>query len=161
MDYSAAGVSLIYVALIVSGCALHERPRDRRMDDNGLPRCPVTSATDFTAPESLQCWFAARRAMWRITEQESHYTVLVARVAALDRRDADDIAARIVRAHRREFAEILVYVSTGDSGDAHSSAETVLQPDERNAKTAGRAIRRVRWTADEGFETLDFTAPSR
>jgi hypothetical protein len=104
--------------------------------------CAAGAVHDPLSVDALQCWFAAPHGRWRTLSHESHYAVLVVEVEAADIRDADGIARQFVDAERGTFSEILVYV-------------------QREARTAGDAIRRVRWTSELGFEGLDFNASPR
>ena len=59
---------------------------------------------------------------------------------AADVRDAEIIARRFVTSQRHTFSEILLYV-------------------QRELRSAGNIVRRIRWTLDGGFEALDFNLP--
>ena len=112
------------------------------LPDIGIKACPASAAHDLLSIDALQCWFTAPHGRWRTLSHESHYAVLVVEVEAADIRDADGIARQFVDAERETFSEILLYV-------------------QREARAAGDAIRRVRWTSDLGFESLDFNAVPR
>ena len=130
--------AILLVACVVQSCASKHPVRN----DFGVARCPAGADEDPLSVNALQCWFAAPRDRWRIVSHESHYAVLVVQVEARNVRDADDIARRFVARERETFSEILVYVRPEDAD-------------------AGRT-RRVRWTRDNGLETMDFrTRPER
>jgi hypothetical protein len=75
--------------------------------------------------------------------RESHFSVLVVYVEATNIRDADVIARRFVDSEHQSFSEILIYAALAAAPGP--------------AKT-----RRVSWTRDAGFETLEFTtSPER
>jgi hypothetical protein len=109
--------------------------------DLGIRPCPVSSVDHLLSTDALQCWFAAPNGRWRTVSHESHYAVLVVGIEAADIRDAEAIARRFVTAERETFSEILLYV-------------------QNELPTEGDFVRRVRWTADSGFETLDFNSPN-
>jgi hypothetical protein len=131
-------------ALLLASCALTAACATRRpvASDYGVPPCPPEAADRLLSDEALQCWFQAPRGRWRTLKQESHFDVLVVRVEARDSRDAGDIARRFVAAGQLEFSEILLYVQPEPPADP-------------------TAIRRVRWTRESGFETLDFSEHER
>jgi hypothetical protein len=122
-----------------AGCAGRRPPV---LPDIGITACPVSAAHDLLSVDALQCWFTAPHGRWRTLSHESHYAVLVVEVEAADIRDAESIARQFVDAERGTFSEILLYV-------------------QRQARSAGDGIRRVRWTSDLGFESLDFDASPR
>lgn len=122
--------------LVTSGAGSCVATRGAR-NDLGLPTCHVVGS-DLLAADALQCWFAGQHGRWRTLSHESHYTVLVVNVEAADLRDANDVARQFVSHHKASFSEILVYV--------------------RDAAADTRRIRRIRWTADAGFESIDFAA---
>jgi hypothetical protein len=128
--------SLVCLGLAASGCAAHHAPLPR--SDYGIQPCPATAGERLLTTDALQCWFDASHGRWRTVSHESHYAVLVVNVEATDVRDAETIARRFVERERRTFTEILVYV--------------------QESLKAGM-IRRVRWTTDAGFETIDFVTP--
>lgn len=123
--------------LVATACAGRHRVA---RSDLGIHPCPVSAADQLLSTDALQCWFAAANGRWRTLSHESHYAVLVVGVEAADMRDAEAIARRFVDSERRTFAEILLYV-------------------QNELRTEGDVVRRIRWTADSGFETLDFNAP--
>ena len=127
------------VALLLALCALIGGCAARRpvASDYGVPPCPPGAAGRLLSDEALQCWFDAPRGRWRTLKQESHFDVLVVRVEARDVRDAEDIARRFAATGQQTFSEILLYV----------------QPEPPADQTR---IRRVRWTRESGFETLDY-----
>lgn len=106
--------------------------------DHGVPPCARSAAEQLLSTDALQCWFDAPRGRWRTLSHESHYAVLVVTVEGTDVRDAEAIARQFVERERQRFSEILIYVQ---------------EPSNQTG-----TIRRVRWTMDSGFETLDFTA---
>jgi hypothetical protein len=112
-------------------------------NDLGIPRCPPNARQDLLSPDALQCWFEAPHGRWRALSRVSAHGALVVEVEADDLLDAEGIARQFVSDLDDRFSEILVYVR-GDSG------------------SAAPVIRRVRWTRQAGFETLQFTdAPAR
>lgn len=124
---------------ITSGCATVRTP----VNKYGVVGCPAGAAESPLSVDALQCWFVARHGQWRTLSHESHYDVLVAKVEALDLRDADEIARRFVASERLMFSEILVYVQS-------------------EARGGSTRVRRVRWSREAGAETtetIDFTAP--
>ena len=129
----------LLVAGAAGACAVRRPPV---LPDIGVTACPARAAHDLLSVDALQCWFTAPHGRWRTLSHESHYAVLVVEVEAADIRDADAIARQFVDAERGTFSEILLYV-------------------QRDARAAGDAIRRVRWTSDLGFESLDFSASPR
>jgi hypothetical protein len=133
---------LAILTLLVPGAAACAGRRPPVLPDIGVTACPAGAVHDPLSVDALQCWFAAPHGRWRTLSHESHYAVLVVEVEAADIRDADGIARQFVDAERGTFSEILVYV-------------------QREARTAGDAIRRVRWTSELGFEGLDFNASPR
>ena len=68
------------------------------------------------------------------------YKLLVVQVEAMDLDDAETIAQAFVANLRAAFSEILIYAQR---------------------EGAPSTIRRVRWTATDGFETLDFEVPDK
>ena len=121
---------------ITSSCATVRTPAN----SHGVVGCPAGAANAPLSVDALQCWFVARHGQWRTLSHESHYDVLVARVEALDLRDADEIAQRFVASERRTFSEILVYVQS-------------------EPRAGSTRVRRIRWTKEAGTETIDFVAP--
>jgi hypothetical protein len=109
--------------------------------DLGIPPCPTSAGDHLLSTDALQCWFTAPNGRWRTLSHESHYAVLVVGIEAADIRDSEAIARRFVTAERQTFSEILLYV-------------------QNELPTEGDVVRRVRWTADSGFETLDFNRPN-
>jgi len=133
---AAAGMALLFWLSGLSSACAARRPEQRR--DDGIPRCPPATADSLLSDEALQCWFDAPHGRWRTLLRESHYDVLVVQVEAVDLRDAEAIARRFVAGERKTFSEILVYA----------------RPE---AASGSSRIRRVRWTPETGFETLDFS----
>jgi hypothetical protein len=130
-------VCLVYIlSLVIGGCALHHPTRSSA--DYGIRSCPAGAGAHLLSTDALQCWFTAPNGRWRTLSHESHYAVLVVNVEAADIGDAVLIARRFVARERDRFSEILVYVQ---------------QP-----STQTGTIRRIRWTTEGGFETLDFRA---
>ncbi len=142
MDYPAAlseWAACLVVAIAISGCATATRRQPA--NDYGVSACPERAADALLSVDALQCWFFARHGRWRILEHESHVDVLVLQAEALDLRDAEEIARRVVAREGQAFAEILVYV--------HAEGQ----------RERGR-IRRVQWTRESGFSTFDFDGAS-
>ena len=129
-------LALSLVAL--TACATHRRVAS--IPDYGIQPCPATASNELLSAAALQCWFEAPHGRWRTVSHESHYAMLVVSVEAADVRDADMIAQRFVTSERQTFSEILLYV-------------------QRELRSAGNIVRRIRWTLDGGFEALDFTRP--
>jgi hypothetical protein len=129
---------LVIASLATSACALH-RPSSR-VGDLGIPRCPSGSERDLLSSDALQCWFTATHGQWRLLGHQSHLEALVVEVETNDLRDAEEIGRRVVDPVARAFTEVLVYVQA--------------EPDSGTVR-----VRRVRWTASTGFETLDFSTP--
>ena len=119
----------------VTACATK---RHAAANDFGIPTCPPAAAGDLLSTDALECWFIAPHGRWRVLSHDSHYTELMVQVEAADTHDAELIAQRFVAAERRSFSEILLYV---------------------RRESDRTRVRRVRWTAEAGFQTLDFTAP--
>jgi hypothetical protein len=109
-------------------------------EELGIHACPPGAGDDLLSTDALQCWFDAPNGRWRTLSHESHFAVLVVNVEANDLNDAESIARRFVASERQTFEEILVYV--------------------RAESTDGEKVRRIRWTAQSGFETLEFSAPA-
>lgn len=128
--------TLALVGLGTAACA-GRHPAVRA--DFGIHACPASASDRLLSTDALQCWFAAPNGRWRTLSHESHYAVLVVEVEAADIRDAEVIARRFVAAERRAFSEILVYV-------------------QREQRADRQTVRRVRWTAETGFQSLDFIA---
>lgn len=125
----------VIVGLALSACAARRPPA---RGDYGIPRCPPAAADHLLLHDALQCWFDAPHGRWRTLSWESHYAVLVVQVEAMELDDAEAIAQGFVTNQRAAFSEILIY--------AHREGEP-------------STIRRVRWTATDGFETLEFEVP--
>lgn len=124
-------------ALVMIGCATHRRML--RRSDYGIRPCAIGADRHLLSIDALQCWFRAPHGRWRTLSQESHFTVLVVQVEAADLRDAEAIARQFVAAERETFSEILIYAQPEPGTDGH-------------------VIRRVRWTPNAGFASLDFAA---
>jgi hypothetical protein len=109
-------------------------------DERGLLPCPPTAINDLLSAHALQCWFDASNGRWRTLDRVSAHGALVVDIEATTVTDAEEIARRFVtdRGGGR-FSEVLVYV--------------YLQP----VSKARASVRRIRWTAPTGFETMDFT----
>jgi hypothetical protein len=141
--------AIVSATLESSACAMRLAPpkpasesgRARGQDDFGIRACPGHAEKDLLSPDALQCWFTASHDRWRTLNHQSHLEALVVEVEARDLRDAVEIAQRVtVDMQARAFSEILVYVARPQGGDSR--------------------IRRVRWTRNSGFETLDFSSPA-
>jgi hypothetical protein len=137
-----AAERLTILTLLMPCAAACAGRRPPVLPDIGITACPVSAAHDLLSVDALQCWFTAPHGRWRTLSHESHYAVLVVEVEAADIRDAEGIARQFVDAERGTFSEILLYV-------------------QREARRAGDGIRRVRWTSDLGFESLDFNTARR
>jgi hypothetical protein len=129
---------LLFASIVASSCA-SRRPVAR---DYGIPDCPDRAERDVLSSNALQCWFTAAHGRWRTLGHQSHLEALVVEVEARDLRDAEAIARRVVDPVSAAFSEVLVYVQT--------------EPDDSLVR-----VRRVRWTRNSGFETLDFSSPQR
>jgi hypothetical protein len=125
------------VAVLAAGCVAHHR--SPAVPDIGISPCPPGAADRLLSTDALQCWFDTPHGRWRTLSHESHFAVLVVNIEAADLTDAEVIARRFVAGERETFSEILIYVQREPSREIE-------------------AIRRVRWTTERGFETLDFTA---
>jgi hypothetical protein len=125
---------VLSAVVLWSGCASTRR---RPPNDYGVKPCPPAAADALLSVDALQCWFSARHGRWRTLSEESHFDVLVVQVEAIDARDAEEIARRFVDGQREKFSEILIYVNP----------ESRIEP---------RRVRRVRWTPEEGLQTIDF-----
>jgi len=125
----------VLVGLALSACAARRPPA---RGDYGIPRCPPAAADHLLLHDALQCWFDAPHGRWRTLSRESHYAVLVVQVEAMDLDDAEAIAQAFVTNQRATFSEILIYA---------------------RREGVASTIRRVRWTAADGFETLEFEVP--
>jgi hypothetical protein len=129
-------VTLTLGLFCAAACVVRRPPS---APDIGIKACPPSAAGDLLSIDALQCWFSAPHGPWRTLSHESHFAVMVVQVEAADLRDAESIARRFVASERDTFSEILVYA-------------------QRERRIARDFIRRVRWTQDTGFETLDFAA---
>lgn len=130
--------TLVIAGIVSSSCAAR-RPVAR---DYGIPSCANDAGRDLLSSQALQCWFIADHGRWRTLGHQSHLEALVVEVEARDLRDAEAIARLVVDPVSAAFSEVLVYVQT--------------EPDDRLVR-----MRRVRWTRNSGFETLDFSSPQR
>jgi hypothetical protein len=130
--------TLVCAGIVSSSCAAR-RPVAR---DYGIPNCADDAGRDLLASQALQCWFTADHGRWRTLGHQSHLEALVVEVEARDLRDAEAIARRVVDPVSAAFSEVLVYVQA--------------EPADRLVR-----VRRVRWTRNSGFETLDFSSPQR
>jgi hypothetical protein len=129
------------VALSVSVLFVVSGGRLRRLDNHGIPPCPAGAPHDLLAANALQCWLTASHGRWRTLSHQEAYGALVVEVEAVDLADADEIARRFVDGQQQAFSEMSIYV-------------------QRESSAGPTPIRRVRWTPEVGFETLDFTAPA-
>ena len=130
--------TLVCAGIVSSDCAA----RHAVARDYGIPNCADDAGRDLLSSQALQCWFTADHGPWRTLGHQSHLEALVVEVEARDLRDAEAIARRVVDPVSAAFSEVLVYVQT--------------EPDDRLVR-----MRRVRWTRNSGFETLDFSIPQR
>lgn len=119
------------------------RGQSGQLDDHGIPPCPVSAASNLLSTDALECWFNAAHGRWRTVSHQEVYGALVVQVEALDLKDAEEIARRFIDGKHESLSEISVYVQ-GESSTAGPSP-----------------IRRIRWTPDAGYQTLDFTAPAK
>ena len=130
--------TVVVIAFAVGSQHGVERPA---ADDRGIGLCPVGAEEDLLSPDALQCWFRARQGRWRTLSCVSAHGALVVEVEAADTQDAEEIAQRFATAGRDRFLEVLVYIQPESAG-------------------AAPFIRRIRWTRQEGFETLEFAGAS-
>ena len=91
------------------------------------------------ATEALECWFSAQHGRWRLVNHGTHLEALVVDVIADDLRDAEEIARDFVASEATTYSEVLVYTRVA-------------------VPSTGSAIRRVRWTRQAGYDTLEFDA---
>jgi hypothetical protein len=126
---------LVLSGVADSSCAFH-RPT-HPVTDYGIPACPRGAERDVLSPDALQCWFTARHGRWRMLNHQSHLEAIVVEVEARDLGDADEIARRVVASVEVAYSEVLVYVQ--DESPVNQ-----------------RRVRRVRWTRDSGYDTIDF-----
>jgi hypothetical protein len=91
------------------------------------------------ATDALQCWFKAQHGRWRRVSHGTHLEALVVDVIVYDLRDAAEIARDFVASESATYSELLVYTR-------------VAVPE------SGSAMRRVRWTRNGGYDTLEFDA---
>jgi hypothetical protein len=139
VDLSIPGVRIpAAIALSVCLSACHRQEAGR--NDYGILPCSPNAAADLLSSDALECWFIAAHGRWRTLSHQEAYGALVVQVEAGDPTDADEIARRFVEDRREKLAEISVYV-------------------QRESATDPTLIRRIRWTPDAGYETLEFTAP--
>jgi hypothetical protein len=127
-------------AILLVGSVLSMACASRRIaaSDYGIPSCPAVAQRDLFSPGALQCWFSAPHGRWRRLDHQSHLEALVVFVEARDVRDAEAIARLLVADHAaRAYSEILTYV----------------RPERPDVTSR---TRRVRWTPNAEFETLDF-----
>lgn len=127
-------VFLFVATIVAAGCA----SRRISVQDYGIPLCPPSAQLSLFSPNALQCWFTAPNGRWRTLDHQSHLEALVVFIEAGDVRDAETIARRLVAdSGANGYSEILAYV----------------RPE--NPDITSR-VRRVRWTRDGAFETMDF-----
>ena len=74
---------------------------------------------------------------WRILNYQQHLEALVVEVEARDLDDAGEIGRRLVESVEANYTEVLVYV-------------------QEESPVNRRRLRRVKWTRNGRFETLDF-----
>ena len=128
--------ALLTSSVLLAGCAL----RKGRVQDYGIPLCEKGTEEDLLSSAALQCWFSATHGRWRTLGHQSHLEALVIDVEARQVSDAHEIARRFVENKSASaYSEILVYVRS-----------------DRNS--GGTRVRRVRWTTNGTFETLDFAS---
>jgi hypothetical protein len=125
------------VVIFLLGGLLNPGPPRPYPNDYGIARCPDGAQENLLSFRALQCWFDASHGRWRMLSRVAVYEALVVEAQATDLLDADEIARQLVAAGDGRFAEVLVYVQS------ESAADPTL-------------IRRIRWTRQTGFETLQF-----
>ena len=123
-------------SILLADCAL----RNARLQDYGIPPCEKGTEDDLLSAAALQCWFSATHGRWRMLGHQSHLEALVVDVEALQVSDAHEIARRFVESKSASaYSEILVYVAPDRSSGSNS-------------------VRRIRWTTNGRYETLDFAS---
>jgi hypothetical protein len=123
-------------SVLLTDCAL----RNARLQDYGIPPCEKGTEDDLLSAAALQCWFSATHGRWRTLGHQSHLEALVVDVEAGQVSDAREIARRFVESKSASaYSEILVYV----------------RPDQGSRSNS---VRRIRWTTNGTFETLDFAS---
>lgn len=127
-----AGMGTAIVVVMLTACAAKSAAAPGAADQP----CAPGPVDNYMAARWQQCWFESAGGRWRTVNHEFHYDVLVAQVEATTLEDAEEITRRWVDQHRERFHEILVYV--------------------RPASGTVSTTRRVRWTAADGYQTLDF-----
>jgi hypothetical protein len=127
------------IALSVCLSACHRQQTGR--NDYGILPCSPNAAADLLSTDALECWFTAAHGRWRTLSHQEAYGALVVQVEAFDPADASEIARRFVESKHEALSEVSVYV-------------------QRESTTDPTLIRRIRWTPDAGYETLEFTAPA-
>jgi hypothetical protein len=134
--------ALVIISTLAASCAAR-RPvvvRPSVVGDKGVPDCPPNIERDLLSSNALQCWFTAPHGRWRTLGHQSHLDALVVEIEAEDLRDAETIARRVVASVAAAFSEVLVYVQA--------------EPENRLVR-----VRRVQWSRNSGYETLNFTSP--
>lgn len=110
---------------------------------HGLPQsatiCPSLGQEPLP-PDGYECWFSHGTWAWRLRETLSHYDSIVVNVTLPDVDHSKDVATAIVKAYPRAYREILLYAYENDL------PQTL-------------AMRRVQWTPEHGYITLDFGPP--
>jgi hypothetical protein len=108
---------------------------------HGLPQaarvCPSLGVEPLP-PDGYECWFSHGTWAWRLRETLSHYDSIVVNVTLPDVDHARDVAVAIVDAYPGAYREILLYAYENDL------PQTL-------------ALRRVQWTPEHGYVTLDFS----
>jgi hypothetical protein len=115
----------------------------------GIPDCPVGAIYDPSGPRSFECWFYTGTTGWRITKRVSAHYAFVVRIEVTNLNAAPDIARVIVKATRPAYGEVMVYASA-----ITSPPQPSVDPGQRELVT------RVRWTEQDGFDTLTFKRPT-
>jgi hypothetical protein len=115
----------------------------------GIPDCPAGAIHDPLGPRSLECWFYTGATGWRITKRVSAHHAFIVRVEVTDLGAAPDIAHAIVKATRPAFGEVMVY-ATALPRPSHAGTDDA---------TPG-LVTRIRWTEQDGFDTLTFRRPA-
>lgn len=131
-----------WVAALVAASALvwyAEGVRPPEVRAHGLPDsatvCPPLGQEPLP-PDGYPCWFSHGTWAWRLRETLSHYDSIVVNVTLPDVDHTRDVAAAIVRAYPDAYREILLYAYENDL------PETL-------------ALRRVQWTPEHGYVTLE------
>ena len=141
-DLRSRPLSVTVLGVVVIAVAFAIRwPRETSLmaaDGRGIGLCSSRAEADLLPWDALQCWFQAGQGRWRTLSSASANGALVVEAEAADILDPAEIAQRFVSAGREQFVEILVYVQ-------HEPPAGARLP-----------VTRIRWTRQDGFETLGF-----